>query len=316
MSAGQHSETIVGGLGGALQMMGKLGISIATSDVPVRRRGSRRSKKQNKKTKQLRAERGKLLPSVEVFDRARVIRKPPAAQSFATRINNAVSLGYRRLLGAFGVQQANKEEPCQDPPMEEVTLPQRYRPDNLTSLCEATGFSSSEIKRIYRGFKTECPTGLVTEEVFYSIFSKFFPLVGDAYNANASSYSHYVFSTLDLDDTGVITFEEFALGLSTLLNGSLEEKLRWTFHLYDLNGDGVITKDEMEDVTASVYQLMGVNTEWEGRNQIIKKVDTVFKKLDREGYGEVTLEHFIQTCTRDPVLRQSLVAWHGESTLD
>ena len=24
--------------------------------------------------------------------------------------------------------------------------------------------------------------GLVTEEVFYSIFSKFFPLVGDAYN--------------------------------------------------------------------------------------------------------------------------------------
>ena len=27
---------------------------------------------------------------------------------------------------------------------------------------------------------------------------------------------------------------------------------RWTFHLYDLNGDGVITKDEMEDVTASV----------------------------------------------------------------
>ena len=26
-------------------------------------------------------------------------------------------------------------------------------------------------------------------------------------SANASSYSHYVFSTLDLDDTGVITFE-------------------------------------------------------------------------------------------------------------
>ena len=27
---------------------------------------------------------------------------------------------------------------------------------------------------------------------------------------------------------------------------------RWTFNLYDLNGDGVITKDEMEDIVASV----------------------------------------------------------------
>ena len=69
-------------------------------------------------------------------------------------------------------------------------------------------------------------------------------------------------------------FQDFALGLSVLLNGTLDEKLRfvthfrfplsfikvcmkflllrWTFNLYDLNGDGVITKDELENVTASV----------------------------------------------------------------
>ena len=32
-----------------------------------------------------------------------------------------------------------------------------------------------EMKRIYRGFKTECPTGLITEEVFQGIYSRFFP---------------------------------------------------------------------------------------------------------------------------------------------
>ncbi len=31
------------------------------------------------------------------------------------------------------------------------------------------------MKRIYRGFKTECPTGLITEEVFHSIYARFFP---------------------------------------------------------------------------------------------------------------------------------------------
>ena len=31
------------------------------------------------------------------------------------------------------------------------------------------------MKKIYRGFKTECPTGLITEEAFQGIYSKFFP---------------------------------------------------------------------------------------------------------------------------------------------
>lgn len=193
--------------------------------------------------------------------------------------------------------------------VEEVPPPHRYRPDNLNSLCTATGFSVGEMKRIYRGFKTDCPTGLVTEEIFYSIFSKFFPLGGDTYSANISSYSHYVFSALDQTDAGVITFEDFALGLSVLLNGSLDQKLRWTFNLYDLNGDGVITKEEMENVTASVYELMGVDTEKE-MDMVTRKVERVFKKLDLDEDGEVNVEEFLQACTQDKTIRQSLAAWH------
>ena len=33
-------------------------------------------------------------------------------------------------------------------------------------------------------------------------------------------------------------------------------------------------------------------------------VDTdILQRLDKEGYGEVTLAHFIQTCARDPIIR-------------
>ena len=42
------------------------------------------------------------------------------------------------------------------------------------------------------------------------------------------------------------------VGLSVLINGSQEQKLEWTFHLYDLDGDGVISQEEMEDVAMSV----------------------------------------------------------------
>ena len=46
--------------------------------------------------------------------------------------------------------------------------------------------------------------------------------------------------------------------LSTLLHGTLHEKLIWTFRVYDLNGDGVITKNELGNVVVAVYELMGI----------------------------------------------------------
>ena len=49
------------------------------------------------------------------------------------------------------------------------------------------------------------------------------------------------------------------MSLSTLLHGTLQEKLAWTFRVYDLNGDGVISKTEMGNVVVAVYELMGIN---------------------------------------------------------
>ncbi|XP_011499770.1 PREDICTED: uncharacterized protein LOC105363717 [Ceratosolen solmsi marchali] len=78
----------------------------------------------------------------------------------------------------------------------------RYRPDSLASLCRATRFTEAEMKRIYRGFKAQCPTGVVCEENFKIIYSQFFPQ-----GANTSQYAHYVFNTLDHDHSGILSFE-------------------------------------------------------------------------------------------------------------
>ena len=51
--------------------------------------------------------------------------------------------------------------------------------------------------------------------------------------------------------------QEFVSGLSVLSRGNLHEKLLWTFSLYDTNGDGIVTKDEMLDIVTAIYDLMG-----------------------------------------------------------
>lgn len=37
--------------------------------------------------------------------------------------------------------------------------------------------------------------------------------------------------------------QDFVVGLSILLRGTVHEKLKWAFNLYDINKDGYITKE-------------------------------------------------------------------------
>ncbi|XP_050395326.1 Kv channel-interacting protein 4 isoform X3 [Patella vulgata] len=170
----------------------------------------------------------------------------------------------------------------------------RYKPEGLDILCRNTKFSRKELQIMYRGFKQECPTGIVNEETFKDIYAQFFP------QGDSSQYAHYVFSTFDHDNNGSISFEEFVMGLSVLSRGTLQERLQWAFNLYDINGDGIITKDEMVDIVSAIYEMMGRYSEHIcDENTPREHVDQVFQKMDLNMDGVISLEEFMDTCKRD-----------------
>ena len=43
--------------------------------------------------------------------------------------------------------------------------------------------------------------------------------------------------------TPALSPQDFVVGLSILLRGTVHEKLKWAFNLYDINKDGYITKE-------------------------------------------------------------------------
>ncbi|KAM6178595.1 calsenilin isoform 2-T2 [Rhynchocyon petersi] len=210
-----------------------------------------------------------------------------------------VVLLFIAVLKQFGILEPISMEDSSDSELELSTV--RHQPEGLDQLQAQTKFTKKELQSLYRGFKNECPTGLVDEDTFKLIYSQFFP------QGDATTYAHFLFNAFDADGNGAIHFEDFVVGLSILLRGTVHEKLKWAFNLYDINKDGYITKEEMLAIMKSIYDMMGRHTYPILREDApLEHVERFFQKMDRNQDGVVTIDEFLETCQKDESIMSSM----------
>ncbi|CAG5083363.1 Oidioi.mRNA.OKI2018_I69.PAR.g10359.t1.cds [Oikopleura dioica] len=182
----------------------------------------------------------------------------------------------------------------------------KLNPVAIAELSAKTKFGKEELQQWHKGFLKDCPTGKLSAAEFSKIYTQFFP------QGDPQAFARFVFDVFDENKDGTIEFEEFIMALSVTSRGTLDDKLRWAFRLYDLDGDGSITRDEMLEIVKAIYSMVGSTVALpEEENTPEKRVARIFALMDKNDDGYLTMSEFMEGSKKDPSIIQALSLYDG-----
>ncbi|XP_068580424.1 guanylyl cyclase-activating protein 2-like [Cebidichthys violaceus] len=151
------------------------------------------------------------------------------------------------------------------------------------------------IQDMYKKFVMECPSGLL----FLHEFKRFF---GVDPTGEASDYAENMFRAFDRNGDNRIDFLEFVAALNLVFRGDLEHKLRWSFKVYDKDGNGYVDREELWSIIDSLYRIKkGSKIDTDDTQLTVDEVaDRILQAVDSDGDGQINLEEFIRGAQEDP----------------
>nr|XP_015808857.2 guanylyl cyclase-activating protein 2 [Nothobranchius furzeri] len=163
-----------------------------------------------------------------------------------------------------------------------------------------TEVTSESIQELYRKFTSECPSG----NLHLHEFKKFFG-VNSKSAEEELAYAEIVFRSFDTNKDGQLDFIEFVAAVNLIFRGKLIDKLKWSFKVYDKDGNGSLTKQEVKHVVSIITKIKRQNASQDAEN-VDGICNRIFELADKNHDSEICLEEFIEGAEKDPWLMEQL----------
>ncbi|XP_036382196.1 recoverin b [Megalops cyprinoides] len=161
----------------------------------------------------------------------------------------------------------------------------------LDDLKLNTKYSEEELCAWYHTFLKECPSGRISKEQFESIYASFFP------DADPKAYAQHVFRSFDSNSDGTLDFKEYIVALHLTSSGKTMQKLEWAFALYDVDRNGIISKNEIQEIVKSIFNMISNEDQKhlpDDENTPEKRADKIWDFFGKKDNDKITEGEFIQ----------------------
>jgi Ca2+-binding EF-hand superfamily protein len=125
---------------------------------------------------------------------------------------------------------------------------------NLKELRRTSGLKNVPVGDGLATLKALAVDGKLSREQFVAGYEVL--LQGHSVEVPPKEVQNAVFDLFDRDDNNVVDMMELICGISLLCSGSEDDKIHAVFNVFDENGDGFISMDEMFKFLTSVFKVV------------------------------------------------------------
>lgn len=162
----------------------------------------------------------------------------------------------------------------------------------IAECIKISHFNEDEVKKLYKRFEIIAQSQIHDGVVDIGEFQQ-------ALGIESRGFAHRIFNAFDKNSSLTIEFKEFVNSLSVMCpKATVDEKAKFIFKVYDKNGDGDITKEELSEILEfSLSENKAVHLT---PQQIEQVVNSTFKQFDNDKSGAITLDEFLKAANQNP----------------